>query len=52
MVLDTRGTIDYLAKTIEGLVVDVVTLRSLNSDLQRENERLKAELETWVESQT
>ena len=52
MALDTRGTVDYLVKTIEGLVVDVVTLKSLNNDLQRENERLKAELESWVESQT
>ena len=32
--------------------MEVATLEALNKDLRGENERLKAELEAWVESQT
>ena len=39
-------------RVIADFTMEVATLEALNKDLRGENERLKAELEAWVESQT
>ena len=39
-------------RVIVDFTMEVATLEALNKDLRGENERLKAELEAWVESQT